>query len=57
MTTERDARNNEEQKKMTKKKASNQPEPLNKQDPTEPVEVEQQTSSRSKEREKPAGVQ
>lgn len=57
MSTERDARNNEEQKKMTKKKASNQPGPLNKQDPTEPVEVGQQTSSRSKEREKPAGVQ
>ncbi len=55
MNTERDAHNKEQPNKI-KKKGHTQPEPINKQDPREPVEVEQQTSS-SEEKEKPAGVQ
>lgn len=63
MSTEEDARSNELTKK-TNKKSSNEPQPFNKQDPTEPVQVKKEkaeASSSSSQQESgeeaPAGVQ
>jgi hypothetical protein len=64
MSTEEDARSNELTKK-TNKKSSNEPQPFNKQDPTEPVQVKKEkaeassssSSQQESSEEAPAGVQ
>ncbi len=60
MSTEEDARRNELTKK-TNKRASDEPQPFDKQNPTEPVQVKKEKSLSSSleqsDEEAPAGVQ